>query len=60
MKPITMLISASEAATLLGVNSRTIRRRIERGDFQAVTKFPGLRSPYILNRDEVMNLVGKK
>lgn len=55
-----MLISASEAATLLGVNSRTIRRRIERGDFQAVTKFPGLRSPYILNRDEVMNLVGKK
>jgi DNA-directed RNA polymerase specialized sigma24 family protein len=49
-------ISVTETAKLLGVNSRTVHRRIIRGEFQLVTKFDGLRGPYILNRQEVLSL----
>lgn len=50
-------VSASEAAQLLGVNKRTVHRRIVRGVFHHVTKFPGLRAPYILDRAEVLSHV---
>ena len=48
-------IGVAEAAEILGVNSRTVHRRIIRGDFYCVAKLPGLRAPYILDRDEVLN-----
>lgn len=60
MKNNSPLISAAEAAVLLGVNTRTVQRWIVRGDFTTVTKFPGLRAPYILSRDEVMSLADNK
>jgi excisionase family DNA binding protein len=60
MTPSTDLISAAEAAQLLGVHTRTVRRWIVRGEFQTVTKFPGLRAPYILNRSEVLTRVEQK
>ena len=50
-------ISVTETAKLLGVDSRTVHRRIIRGDFTLVTKFDGLRGPYILDRKEVLSLV---
>jgi excisionase family DNA binding protein len=53
-------ISVTETAMLLGVNNRTIRRWITRGDFKLVTKFEGLRGVYILNRQEVQSLVDTK
>jgi IS30 family transposase len=46
-------ISVTETAKLLGVNNRTVHRRIIRGEFKLVTKFDGLRGPYILNRQEI-------
>jgi hypothetical protein len=47
-------IGVAEAAEMLGINSRTVHRRILRGDFKFITKLPGLRAPYILSRDEVL------
>jgi hypothetical protein len=60
MNKTTNQISVAIAAKLLGVNNRTIHRRIIRGDFKLVTKFEGLRGPYILNRQEIQSLVDTK
>jgi IS30 family transposase len=49
-------ISVTETAKLLGVGNKTIHRRIIRGDFTTVSKFEGLRGPYILDRKEVLAL----
>jgi hypothetical protein len=60
MNNITDQISVIEAAKLLGINSRTIHRRITRGDFKLVTKFDGVRGTYVLNRQEIQSLVDTK
>ena len=48
-------ISTAEAAELLGVDTTTVHRRIARGVYSKVTKFPGLRAPFILDREEVLS-----
>jgi len=46
-------IGVTEAAKLLGVDTRTIHRRIERGELFAEKLNEGLRAAYLLNRAEV-------
>jgi len=60
MTNTTNQIGVTEAAQILGVHIRTVHRRINRGDFDLVTKLPGVRAPYILDRDEVTYHVGNK
>jgi excisionase family DNA binding protein len=60
MNITTNQVNVPEAAELLGLNRATVVRWIRKGYFQKVIKFPGLRSPYILDRDEVLFHVGNK
>jgi excisionase family DNA binding protein len=46
-------IGVTEAAQLLGVDTRTIHRRILRGELTAEKLNGGLRAAYLLERSEV-------
>jgi len=46
-------IGVTEAAKLLGVDTRTIHRRIERGELSAEKLNQGLRAAYLLNRADI-------
>jgi len=48
-------ISVAEAAELLGLDKRTIHRRITGGQYQSVYKLPGIRGSYVLDRSEVLS-----
>jgi len=47
-------ISVAEAAELLGLDKRTIHRRITGGQYASVYKLPGIRGSYVLDRSEVL------
>lgn len=48
-------ISVAEAAELLGLDKRTIHRRIASGQYASVYKLPGIRGSYVLDRSEVIS-----
>lgn len=50
----TNFISVAEAAQLLGLDKRTIHRRITGGQYSSVFKLPGIRGSYVLDRAEVV------
>jgi predicted site-specific integrase-resolvase len=47
------IITAREAATLLGIAVSTFHWHVRRGDIQPSRKLPGLRGPYLFERSEV-------
>jgi excisionase family DNA binding protein len=51
-------ITVAEAAELLGLDRRTIHRRITTGQFETVYKLPGLTGSYLLARHEVESKAG--
>ena len=52
-------IGVAEAAELLGVDTRTIHRRILRGELQAEKLGVGLRAAYVLSRTDIEQMVGE-
>lgn len=46
-------ITTREAAELLGKSVRATIRLVESGKLQPIRKFPGLRGPYIFDRDTI-------
>jgi excisionase family DNA binding protein len=46
-------VGVSEAATILDLSERTLRRRIENGELPAVKLGPYARSPVRIRRDEL-------
>jgi excisionase family DNA binding protein len=49
----TQLLSAGEAAAILGCSVRTVHRRIARGDLPVAYRLPGNIGAYVLRRDDV-------
>jgi len=47
------LLSAAEAAELLGCSKRTIHRRILRGELPAARQMPGETGAFLLRRSDV-------
>ena len=50
-------ISVAEAARLLGVDVSTVNRRIRSGQLDGVKVTAGIRSPYVVSRSEVLDLL---
>ena len=50
------LVSTSEAAVILGVDTRTVHRMVYDGRLPTQAKMPGLRGPYVLARVDVEKL----
>ncbi len=50
---VQTLISSREVAELLNVDTRTVQRRADNGDLPFVSKMPGLRGAYILDRNQI-------
>lgn len=50
------LVSTSEAAAILGVDTRTVHRMVQSGRLPSQAKLPGLRGPYVLARADVEKL----
>lgn len=57
--PRSDLITATEAAELLGRTSRTVVRWAGDGKLPPATKLPGLRAPFLFNRSDVEALAAK-
>jgi predicted site-specific integrase-resolvase len=53
-------IGAAEAARLLGVNVATVHRRIASGDLRGTKAPGGIRSPFILDRAEVVEIARRE
>lgn len=52
-KTTTAPIGSAEAARILGVDVRTVHRRVERGELPALGKLDGYKGPYIFDRDRI-------
>lgn len=50
------LIGAGEAAEILNMDIRTVHRKIIDGEIPHVTKFPGLRGAYVLDKAEITRI----
>jgi excisionase family DNA binding protein len=50
------LITAAEAAHLLGCSVPTVHRRIARGELAVVHRLPGLRGAVLLRRADVLEI----
>jgi excisionase family DNA binding protein len=46
-------MTTAEVAERLGLNTRTISRMVRDGRLPATVKFPGLRGPYLFDRQVV-------
>lgn len=51
--PTDELVSTSEAAAILGVDTRTVHRMVHDGRLPTQTKFAGLRGAYVFSRVDV-------
>lgn len=54
------LIGVAEASEITGLDKRTLHRKVERGELQAVSKLPGLRGAYIFARSEIERLAKER
>ena len=50
------LIGAGEAAEMLNMDIRTVHRKIIEGEIPYVTKLPGLRGAYVLDKAAVLRI----
>jgi len=50
------LITTTDAATLLGLDRRTVSARVRHGTLAPVMKLPGERGAYLFDRDEIKRL----
>ncbi len=53
---LSPLIGATEAARILGVHARTVKRMIIAGRLEHVTRLEGPTGPYVLRRADVERL----
>lgn len=47
------LVSAAEAARMLGVTPQTVARRVRAGELAPVVKGPGLRGAYLFDAEQI-------
>lgn len=54
------LISTVQAAQILGVSVKTVRRLVDRGELDLAVKVDGLRGPMFYNANDVQALAQKR
>ena len=60
MPNLSSVITASEAANLLGRDVSTVNKMIRSGRLPAVKAFDGLRAPYLIERRAVERLLAER
>jgi len=54
------LITTRDVAAVLGVSTREVARRVERGDLEPAAKLPGIRGAYLFHRAPIEALATER
>jgi len=60
LQPLTDLLTKSEAAEYLGVDTSTISRWLTQGKITAAKKIPGRSGGYIFDRAEILRVAAER
>ena len=60
MPNLSSMVTASEAAGILGRDVSTVNKMIRAGRLKAVKAFDGLRAPYLIERRDVERLLADR
>lgn len=60
MPNLSSMVTASEAADILGRDVSTVNKMIRSGRLSAIKAFDGLRAPYLIERRDVERLLAER